>query len=91
MECISLFGLANIVLEETKERIFFEEEYGEKSRGVFLIRGENVVLLGEVVKESNTPFFCPFLFAFPFFFSSSPLHDLFFSFFSSFPFVFFFC
>jgi U6 snRNA-associated Sm-like protein LSm1 len=43
---------ANIVLEQTVERIFIGNKYGEKSLGIFLIRGENVVILGEVVRNS---------------------------------------
>eukprot|EP01119_Soliformovum_irregulare_P002198 TRINITY_DN1245_c0_g1_i2.p1 TRINITY_DN1245_c0_g1~~TRINITY_DN1245_c0_g1_i2.p1 ORF type:complete len:142 (+),score=33.89 TRINITY_DN1245_c0_g1_i2:38-463(+) len=39
---------ANIVLEDTYERIFMDDTYGEKAVGLYLIRGENVVLLGEV-------------------------------------------
>lgn len=52
----SLFGVlrsidqfANLVLHLTVERIYIGDEYGEIDRGVFLIRGENVVLCGEVV------------------------------------------
>jgi small nuclear ribonucleoprotein (snRNP)-like protein len=41
---------ANIVLEQTVERIFVGNKYGEKPLGIFLIRGENVVILGEVVR-----------------------------------------
>lgn len=51
----SLFGVlrsidqfANLVLHLTVERIYIGNEYGEIDRGVFLIRGENVVLCGEV-------------------------------------------
>lgn len=40
--------LANLVLHLTVERIYVGKEYGEIDRGVFLIRGENVVLCGEV-------------------------------------------
>lgn len=40
---------ANIVLENTVERIYVGNQYGEQNRGLFLVRGENVVLLGEVV------------------------------------------
>jgi len=39
---------ANLVLEDTVERIFFQDVFAETWRGLFLIRGENVVLLGEV-------------------------------------------
>jgi len=39
---------ANIVLEETIERIYLSDTFGEKNIGLFLIRGENVVFLGEI-------------------------------------------
>jgi len=41
--------LANLVLQDTLERIIVNDCYGGKERGIFIIRGENVVLLGEVV------------------------------------------
>jgi len=40
--------LANLVLEDTVERIYHGNAYAENWHGLFLIRGENVVLLGEV-------------------------------------------
>jgi hypothetical protein len=40
---------ANIVLEDAIERIFVGNKFGDIPLGVFLVRGENVVLLGEVV------------------------------------------
>lgn len=39
----------NIVLQDTYERFYVELEYAEEYRGVFLVRGENVVLVGEIV------------------------------------------
>ncbi|CAO3698154.1 unnamed protein product [Rhizopus stolonifer] len=39
---------ANLVLQDTIERIYVNGCYGDIPRGVFLIRGENVVLLGEI-------------------------------------------
>ncbi|KAF7320279.1 U6 snRNA-associated Sm-like protein LSm1 [Mycena kentingensis (nom. inval.)] len=39
---------ANLVLEDTLERIYHAGAYAEKWHGLFLIRGENVVLLGEI-------------------------------------------
>ncbi|KAF8605151.1 Sm-like ribonucleoprotein [Ceratobasidium sp. AG-I] len=39
---------ANLVMESTLERIYHEDTYADIRRGVYLIRGENVVLLGEV-------------------------------------------
>ena len=46
-----LFGCtANLVLQDTIERIFVQEVYADIVRGVFLVRGENVLLLGEIVR-----------------------------------------
>ncbi|EIW86669.1 Sm-like ribonucleo protein [Coniophora puteana RWD-64-598 SS2] len=39
---------ANLVLEDTVERIYHGNAFAEHWHGLFLIRGENVVLLGEV-------------------------------------------
>ncbi|KAH8120354.1 hypothetical protein DFH11DRAFT_1559701 [Phellopilus nigrolimitatus] len=39
---------ANLVLEDTTERIYHGSTYAEQYVGIFLIRGENVVLLGEI-------------------------------------------
>ncbi|KAF2366099.1 LSM domain eukaryotic/archaea-type [Trinorchestia longiramus] len=38
---------ANLVLHRTIERIHVGNKYGDIERGVIIIRGENVVLLGE--------------------------------------------
>jgi len=55
----TLFGIlrsvdqfANLVLHLAVERIYIGQEYGEIDRGVFLIRGENVVLCGEIVSST---------------------------------------
>jgi len=40
---------ANLVLQDTIERIFVEDVHADISRGIFLVRGENVLLLGEIV------------------------------------------
>lgn len=42
---------ANLVLQDTIERIFIEDIYADISRGIFLVRGENVLLLGEIVRS----------------------------------------
>jgi len=42
---------ANLVLHRTIERIHVGKKYGDIPRGIFVIRGENVVLLGEVVSD----------------------------------------
>lgn len=51
--CIS----ANLVLHRTIERIHVGKKYGDIPRGIFIVRGENVVLLGEVVRFSNSLMF----------------------------------
>lgn len=40
---------ANLVLQNTVERIFVKDLYADIKRGIFLVRGENVLLLGEIV------------------------------------------
>jgi len=40
---------ANLVLEDTVERVYHQDVFAEQWVGLFLIRGENVVLLGEIV------------------------------------------
>uniref|UniRef100_A0A915D8H5 UMP-CMP kinase n=1 Tax=Ditylenchus dipsaci TaxID=166011 RepID=A0A915D8H5_9BILA len=42
---------ANLVLHETLERIHIGNCYGDIPRGIFLIRGENVVLAGEIDED----------------------------------------
>jgi U6 snRNA-associated Sm-like protein LSm1 len=44
-----LFLPANIVMEETRERRFGKGVYSDVMLGLYLVRGENIVLLGEVV------------------------------------------
>ena len=45
------FGFAaNLVLQDTIERIFINDVYADILRGIFLVRGENVLLLGEIVR-----------------------------------------
>lgn len=41
---------ANLILQHCKERIYLPEtnEYAEEDKGIYMIRGENVVMLGEV-------------------------------------------
>ncbi len=45
----SVDQFANLVLHRTIERIHVGKEYGDIPRGVFIVRGENVALLGEIV------------------------------------------
>ncbi|KAJ3028909.1 UNVERIFIED_CONTAM: SM-like, degradation of cytoplasmic mRNAs and positively regulates transcription initiation [Siphonaria sp. JEL0065] len=42
---------ANLVLQDTMERMYHNDTYGEEYRGMFVVRGENVVLLGELDEE----------------------------------------
>jgi len=48
---------ANLVLEDTVERIYHGNAFAESWHGLFLIRGENVVLLGEIDldREDDVP------------------------------------
>lgn len=39
---------ANLVLHETIERIHVDNFFGDIPRGIFIIRGENVILAGEI-------------------------------------------
>mmetsp|Transcript_21502 Transcript_21502/g.23998 ORF Transcript_21502/g.23998 Transcript_21502/m.23998 type:complete len:135 (+) Transcript_21502:73-477(+) len=39
---------ANVVMEDTVERVFVDNKYGEKDIGLFVVRGENVTLIGEL-------------------------------------------
>lgn len=45
----NFFSTANLVLHQTVERIHVGKKFGDIPRGIFVVRGENVVLLGEVV------------------------------------------
>ncbi|KAK4635310.1 U6 snRNA-associated Sm-like protein LSm1 [Fulvia fulva] len=38
----------NLVLQDTVERLFVQNFYADIERGLFLVRGENVLLLGEI-------------------------------------------
>lgn len=53
----SVDQFANLVLHRTIERIHVGNEYGDIPRGVFIIRGENVVLLGEIVSRLRQTIF----------------------------------
>nr|XP_033804613.1 U6 snRNA-associated Sm-like protein LSm1 isoform X2 [Geotrypetes seraphini] len=43
----------NLVLHQTVERIHVGKKYGDIPRGIFVVRGENVVLLGEIDLEKE--------------------------------------
>ncbi|XP_030759047.1 U6 snRNA-associated Sm-like protein LSm1 isoform X2 [Sitophilus oryzae] len=49
----SVDQFANLVLHRTIERIHVGKEYGDIPRGIFIVRGENVVLLGEIDTEKE--------------------------------------
>lgn len=42
--------VGNLVLQDTVERLFVQNFYADIERGLFLVRGENVLLLGEIVR-----------------------------------------
>jgi hypothetical protein len=44
--------VANLVLQDTIERLYAGNLYASIPRGLFLVRGENVLLLGEIVGSS---------------------------------------
>ncbi|XP_078285102.1 U6 snRNA-associated Sm-like protein LSm1 [Rhinoraja longicauda] len=44
----SIDQFANLVLHQTLERIYVGQKYGDIPRGIFIVRGENVVLVGEI-------------------------------------------
>jgi U6 snRNA-associated Sm-like protein LSm1 len=46
---------ANLVIDEAHERLIAGEQYCDCPLGVQLIRGENVVLLGEIDLEKELP------------------------------------
>jgi len=43
----------NLVLQDTLERLFVQNLYADIERGLFLVRGENVSLLGEIVRSPS--------------------------------------
>ena len=51
--------IANLLLQDTIERIYVEKKYGDIPRGIFLVRGENVSLLGEIVRVHKILGFMP--------------------------------
>lgn len=50
----SIDQFANLLLQDTIERIHVGLQYGDIQRGIFLVRGENVVLLGEIDDQKQT-------------------------------------
>lgn len=54
---IWIIFLANLLLQDTIERIHVGEKYGDIPRGIFLVRGENMVLMGEIVSYVESEVF----------------------------------
>ena len=48
--------VANLLMQHTVERIHVGKQFGDIPRGIYLIRGENVALCGEIV--SHKLFMC---------------------------------
>jgi U6 snRNA-associated Sm-like protein LSm1 len=48
----------NLILQDTVERLFVQNLYADIDRGLFLVRGENVSLLGEIVREQDNHHAC---------------------------------
>lgn len=46
MRSFDAFG--NLVIQNTVEKIYLDGKYAETKRGVWIIRGENVALVGEI-------------------------------------------
>ncbi|KAJ7376979.1 SM-like, degradation of cytoplasmic mRNAs and positively regulates transcription initiation [Desmophyllum pertusum] len=49
----SIDQFANLLLQDTIERIHVGGKYGDIPRGIFLVRGENMVLVGEIDEEKE--------------------------------------
>lgn len=49
--------VGNLVLQNTVERLYVQNLYADIDRGLFIVRGENVLLLGEIDldKEDSVP------------------------------------
>lgn len=44
---------ANLMLQDTVERIYSSDVYADIQRGIYIVRGENVLLLGEIVSRPS--------------------------------------
>ena len=49
---LGAWDTANLMLQETVERIYTKDVYADIQRGIYIVRGENVLLLGEIVRRS---------------------------------------
>ncbi|KZZ87025.1 Like-Sm ribonucleoprotein (LSM)-related domain protein [Ascosphaera apis ARSEF 7405] len=46
---------ANLVLQDTVEKVYAGNLFAEQKRGIYIVRGENVLLLGEIVRFTLHP------------------------------------
>ena len=44
-----ILRVGNVVLNDCYERYYLDLEYAEEHRGLYLVRGENIVLIAELV------------------------------------------
>ncbi|XP_021960853.1 U6 snRNA-associated Sm-like protein LSm1 [Folsomia candida] len=53
----SVDQFANLILHQAVERIHVGSNFGDIPRGVFLVRGDNITIIGEIdkEKEDNSP------------------------------------
>ncbi|CAG7817072.1 unnamed protein product [Allacma fusca] len=49
----SVDQFANLVLQQSVERIHVGDKYGDIPRGIFLVRGDSVVLIGEIDQQKE--------------------------------------
>ena len=54
----SVDQFANLVLDKTTERIHVGKQFGDIYRGIFVVRGENVVVVGLIVSLARNSQFC---------------------------------
>ena len=53
--CRSFDQFANLIMEQSVERIVVGSLYAERALGLYVVRGENVVLLGEIDEMRDPP------------------------------------
>lgn len=46
-------SIGNLVLQDTYERVYAGKLYADDRRGIHLIRGENILLMGEIVRSCH--------------------------------------
>ena len=46
-----IYFAGNLLMTDVFERYYVDLEFGEEYRGVYLIRGENVVMVGQLVRS----------------------------------------